>query len=91
MSINWPVVKEVTGFLGAALAVLPWLRDFGRRRGWWKMKVIRTEGSLDDIRKELIAREETWLARAKPIDLGFTGFGLGLIAVSFVIGFCLAL
>lgn len=91
MSVNWPVLKEVAGFAGALLMAYPWLRDFSVRIGLHKIKKVQAKGSLADIANDLVAMDERWLAKAKGRDLAATLLGLGLIALSFGIGFCLAL
>ena len=86
MAGYWPVIKEVAGFLGALCAAVPWLRDFWRRTGLGRIKAVRAAGSLKKVQNEIVAKDESWLARAKTADLVWTMTGLALIALSFLIG-----
>ena len=91
MELSWPIVKEVAGFLGALCAAIPWLRDFWRRMGLSRIKGVRATGRLKDLQKDIVAADESWLARAKTADLVWTLVGLALIAFSFLIGFIQAI
>ncbi|MFL6846568.1 MAG: hypothetical protein ACJ8ER_17010 [Allosphingosinicella sp.] len=73
------------------LAAVPWLRDFKRRRTRGRTTEVQAKGSLRPLLRRLIERDENWLAAAKLGDLWFTLSGLLLIAISFAIGFILAL
>lgn len=90
MSVNWPVLKEVAGFAGALFMAYPWLRDFAARIGLHKIKKAKAKASLAELAQELVAMDERWLAKAKALDLAATLVGLGLIALSFGIGYYLA-
>lgn len=90
MSIDWPVVKEAAGFVGAVFTAVPWLRDFFARIGLARIKKVEAKDTLGDIAADLAAMDERWLAKAKGFDLAMILLGLGLIAFSFAIGMCLA-
>ena len=90
MGAFWPIAKELTGFVGALLMAIPWMRDFDRRRKKAKVQQVKAEASLEKVQAELVAEDETWLSRAKDSDLYLTLGGLLLVATSFLIGLCLA-
>jgi hypothetical protein len=62
--VAWPLIKEITGFLGALCAAVPWLRDFSRRTKLASWIGIRATGSLEATRKEVADQNEGWLERA---------------------------
>jgi hypothetical protein len=87
--MNWPLAKEVCGFVGTLLVLVPWLRDFRGRRLLERTRDTRTLGSLSVVKAEAIAQHRHWLDRPKPGDLVATIVGFLLIAASFVIGVAL--
>lgn len=86
----WPLLKEVLGFVGAFLLVLPWLRDFGRRIKAARLVGLKAAGSLGKLAEILRNEDANWLTRPKPIDLVFTMVGLVSLSASFLLGAFLA-
>lgn len=82
----WPFLKELSGFLGAALLVIPWLRDYFGRTKAAKLDGVSALGSIAKMIDELKKHDEAWLARPKALGLGLTVLGLLLLAASFLIG-----
>lgn len=88
---NWPLIKEITGFSGTVLVLIPWFLDF---RGRWQsdqIRAVRAKGSLADLVRELVAFREARLTRARFSDFAVTMSGLILIALSFAIGVALTM
>ena len=86
MSSGWTIAKDAVGFMGALIATVPWFRDFYGRLRVDRIRGLRVGDSLRFLQAELQVSIESWIAAPKVSDLLWMLGGLGLVAVSFLIG-----
>lgn len=82
MSAGWTIAKDALSFFGAVAVSVPWFLDFAGRVDIHRLKGIRT--SVTTFRN-LVSKDEAWLAAPKLRDLILTSLGLLAFCASFFI------